>query len=107
MKVKELIRTLKQFDENLEIMFWSNGNGSGYEYENKLGIRIQEEEICTDIEDGEIYLKDHDYDSYLTLQGDILETEGRDMTIDELYDIVDEKWENEDWEKTLIITLYN
>lgn len=107
MKVKELIRKLKQFDENLEIMFLSNENGSGYAYEHKEGVRILEEEICRDIDDDMIYVKSEDYDDYVTLQSDILATEGIDMGIDEFYDMVDEKWGKENWKKVLMISLYN
>ena len=92
MKVKELIRKLKQFDENLEIMFWNNENGSGYAFEHKEWVRILEEEICRDIDDEMTYVKSENYDEYVTLQSDILATEGIDMEIDEFYDMVDEKW---------------
>ena len=107
MTVIELMRKLQRFDKDLEIMFWSNENGSGYAYEHKEGARILEEEICRDIDDEMIYVKSEDYDEYVTLQDDLLAIKGTEMGIEEFYDMVDEKWEKENWKKVLMISLYN
>ena len=99
MRIKEFKEILDGFSENLPMVFMSSGNTLDFYYQIKSSFKFEVVHVNDgEIEDAIFFIKEKDFEDYYDK---IVNSLVLDLTDEEIED----RYENEDWTKVLLITL--